>query len=293
MKRSFVVCLGLVLGVTVPAVTWAAGSFRSGMAPRGPTGFVFRSPASRGLSSASPASPSLVVTSPVAGSHAVGVPESSTLSIPTANPRIARQPAQPKLITVGPSGAPAAAVGPKVIVVTAPSGQASGATPAIKSSSPSVTAVSRPVMAKPIRPKLLVVESSATAVAGGPKVIVISSSGVSASPRAKVLPVEPRLRRSPPLLLLEPAPEVIVGPLGPSQEADAALLVVEATPADAQVYLDGGLLGTAGQLLTQAVKVSAGPHAIEIVLPGFRPFSAEFSASPGLPTRLHVALGAE
>ena len=70
-----------------------------------------------------------------------------------------------------------------------------------------------------------------------------------------------------------------------------AYLIVDATPADAQVFLDGRLLGTSGQLIARALPVAPGKHAIEIVTPGFRPYSAQFAVVPGgFPTRFRVAL---
>jgi hypothetical protein len=73
---------------------------------------------------------------------------------------------------------------------------------------------------------------------------------------------------------------------------DSALLIVEAAPEDAQVFLDGQLLGTAAQLAGQVVVVAAGPHTLAIVSPPAEPFTAQFTAKPGIPTRIHVALAA-
>jgi hypothetical protein len=74
---------------------------------------------------------------------------------------------------------------------------------------------------------------------------------------------------------------------------DSAPLIVEATPEDAQIFLDGQFLGTAGQLAGQTVAVPAGPHGLEIVSPGAEPFSAQFTATPGIPSRIHVALATQ
>ena len=73
---------------------------------------------------------------------------------------------------------------------------------------------------------------------------------------------------------------------------DSALLIVEAAPEDAQVFLDGQFLGTAGQLAGQVVVVAAGPHTLAIASPPAQPFTAQFTAKPGIPTRIHVALAA-
>src|SRR6185295_14143365 len=49
---------------------------------------------------------------------------------------------------------------------------------------------------------------------------------------------------------------------------DPALLTVDATPGDALVYLDGQLLGVAGELLARALPIPFGPHLIQVVAPG-------------------------
>jgi hypothetical protein len=74
---------------------------------------------------------------------------------------------------------------------------------------------------------------------------------------------------------------------------DSAPLIVEAAPDDAQVFLDGQFLGTAGHLAGETVVVPAGPHALQIMSPQAEPFSAQFTATPGIPTRIHVALAAQ
>ncbi len=73
-----------------------------------------------------------------------------------------------------------------------------------------------------------------------------------------------------------------------------AYLIVDATPRDAQVFLDGQLLGTAGELVARAFPLTPGRHAVEIVAPGFRPYGAQFRVAPGsFPVRLQVALRIE
>jgi hypothetical protein len=74
---------------------------------------------------------------------------------------------------------------------------------------------------------------------------------------------------------------------------DSAPLIVEAAPEDAQVFLDGQFLGTAGALSGQTMVIPAGPHGLAIVSPGAEPFSAQFTATPGIPTRIHVALATQ
>lgn len=68
-------------------------------------------------------------------------------------------------------------------------------------------------------------------------------------------------------------------------------LIVDATPLDAQVFLDGRMLGTARDLLARGLPLAPGRHAIEIVAPGFHPYVAQFTVAPGsFPARFRVAL---
>ncbi len=69
-----------------------------------------------------------------------------------------------------------------------------------------------------------------------------------------------------------------------------SFLIVDATPLDAQVSLDGRLLGSARELVARALPVAPGRHTIEIVSPGFRPYMARFATEPGFPTRIRVTL---
>jgi hypothetical protein len=71
---------------------------------------------------------------------------------------------------------------------------------------------------------------------------------------------------------------------------DPALFTVDATPADALVYLDGRFLGVAGELLARALPVAFGPHLIQVVAPGFRPWAERFVADGSFPTRIRATL---
>ncbi|MBI3625725.1 MAG: PEGA domain-containing protein [Candidatus Rokubacteria bacterium] len=92
------------------------------------------------------------------------------------------------------------------------------------------------------------------------------------------------------LVILSGAPSMAgVGPAGIS--SGPIYLIVDANPLDAQVFLDGRLLGTASDLVARAFPLNPGRHAIEIVAPGFRPYAAKFSVVPGsFPARFRVAL---
>jgi hypothetical protein len=57
-----------------------------------------------------------------------------------------------------------------------------------------------------------------------------------------------------------------------------AALTLEVTPLDAQILLDGSLIGTARQLVAQAVPVLPGWHTVEVGAPGYYPYTGHFAA---------------
>ena len=69
-----------------------------------------------------------------------------------------------------------------------------------------------------------------------------------------------------------------------------SLLVVDAMPGSAQVFLDGRPLGTAGELLARALPLAPGSHVVAIVAPAYRPWVAQVAADPPYSTRIRVAL---
>ena len=81
-----------------------------------------------------------------------------------------------------------------------------------------------------------------------------------------------------------------MGRFGGGVRDEPAYLIVDATPRDAQVLLDGRLLGTAAQLLARAVQLSPGGHVVQIVAPGFKAYLAQFAAHAPFSTRVRVAL---
>ncbi len=74
---------------------------------------------------------------------------------------------------------------------------------------------------------------------------------------------------------------------------DQSFLIVDATPAEAQVFLDGRLLGTAAEVLARALPLAPGRHTAQVIASGFTPYVALFAADPGFSTRLRVALSRE
>ncbi len=68
-------------------------------------------------------------------------------------------------------------------------------------------------------------------------------------------------------------------------------LIVEASPLDAQVFLDGSLLGAGRDLVARSFPLAPGRHAVEIVAPGLRPYIVQFGVAQGsFPVRFRVAL---
>jgi PEGA domain len=81
-----------------------------------------------------------------------------------------------------------------------------------------------------------------------------------------------------------------MGGYGGILRSETPLIVIDATPRDAQVYLDDRLLGSGAQLLARAFPLPPGRHIVQIVAPGFRPYVAEFVADPPYSTRIRVSL---
>ena len=86
-------------------------------------------------------------------------------------------------------------------------------------------------------------------------------------------------------------------PLGyepnPGWYEDPATLIVDVSPHTAQVLLDGKPLGTAGELVAQALPVSLGPHVVQIQAPGFRTRTWQFYADGTFPVRVRATLHTE
>jgi len=80
---------------------------------------------------------------------------------------------------------------------------------------------------------------------------------------------------------------------GPPRRLNQGFVIIDAVPPDAQVFLDGRVVGSAQQLVARAFSLSPGRHAIEIVSPGFRPYIAHFTVSSSFPARIRVALHPE
>ena len=80
------------------------------------------------------------------------------------------------------------------------------------------------------------------------------------------------------------------GSSGEGWRDDPALLIVDATPPDAYVYLDGQFLGAAGELVALALPVPFGSHVVQVAAPGFRPWAQRFVADGSFPTRIRATL---
>lgn len=81
------------------------------------------------------------------------------------------------------------------------------------------------------------------------------------------------------------------GTFGTTFAADIpTFVIIEATPAEAEVFLDGQLLGVAKELVVRAFRLSRGQHTVAVTAPGFRPYSARFDVQPSFPAQLRIAL---
>jgi hypothetical protein len=67
-------------------------------------------------------------------------------------------------------------------------------------------------------------------------------------------------------------------------------VIIEATPPEAQVFLDGQLLGVAKDLVARAFRLARGQHTVAVTALGFRTYSARFDVQPSFPTQLRIAL---
>ena len=74
---------------------------------------------------------------------------------------------------------------------------------------------------------------------------------------------------------------------------DPPLLIVDATPLTAWVYLDGQPIGSAGDLIARGLPVAYGPHVIQIVAPGYQQWAERFFADGSFPTRIRATLPRE
>ena len=74
---------------------------------------------------------------------------------------------------------------------------------------------------------------------------------------------------------------------------DTSFLIVDVTPAEAQVFLDGRFLGTAADLLARALPLAPGRHIAQVIAPGFTPYIIRFAAEPSFSTRLRLTLSRE
>jgi hypothetical protein len=72
-----------------------------------------------------------------------------------------------------------------------------------------------------------------------------------------------------------------------------SFLLVDATPPEAQVFLDGRLLGSTAQLIAHAIRLTPGQHTVQIVGQGLKPYRTQILADPSFPTRIRAVLSRE
>src|SRR5258705_13899445 len=67
---------------------------------------------------------------------------------------------------------------------------------------------------------------------------------------------------------------------------ESSTLTIDVVPLNAEVRLDGVPIGTAQQLISQAVAVTPGKHVVEIGAPGVFPATVIVAATVGWGTRV-------
>jgi hypothetical protein len=71
---------------------------------------------------------------------------------------------------------------------------------------------------------------------------------------------------------------------------DAAIITLDVLPLQAEVRLDGVLLGTASQLTAQVVTISPGRHVVEVSAPGHHPSNTAFYSTRNWVNHVQVQL---
>ena len=71
---------------------------------------------------------------------------------------------------------------------------------------------------------------------------------------------------------------------------ESSTLTIDVVPLDAEVRLDGVSLGTAHDLLSQALAVTPGKHVVEVGAPGFFPATVTVAATIDWATRVWLQL---
>jgi PEGA domain len=81
-------------------------------------------------------------------------------------------------------------------------------------------------------------------------------------------------------------------PGGPAADPQSAALVLQVSPPDAAVYVDGALVGTGENLaqIEEGVEVSPGPHRIDVVAPGHTGKTLQVDVKAGKTVKLSIAL---
>jgi hypothetical protein len=74
---------------------------------------------------------------------------------------------------------------------------------------------------------------------------------------------------------------------------NAAILTIEVLPLEAEVRLDGVLLGTARELMAQVVTIAPGRHVVQVSAPGHRASDMAFQSTRNWINHLQVQLVSE
>jgi hypothetical protein len=286
MRRWLLVVVSLALTVLNGTPAWAV----SGLPGRGPSGGAlgFGGHSAMGFPTIRRPSGSVGAVGPrgmgpsAMGHGAAVVGEESHRGDANQAVRLARpQPVQPKLIIVDPSG--------RTQILRSTGSVITGPRETL-SNRPQVITLSHPGASSLIAPKVIEVHPTRVARPVVPKVIMVKALPVSRHHGRRVIGTALDALGTT-LLLGEPC-EPGVGLAEICAPDDSSPLTVEATPEDAEVFLDGQLLGRAGELSAQTVVIAPGRHGLEIARAGVDPFRLEFTAAPSTPTRVHAALAA-
>src|SRR5713101_5724583 len=289
MKHWLRVLVSVALALTNAVPVWAGSGGHVWSPHAGARGFVWHTPLGVDLPAMRRPAPPGTRVAPqrigpgaTASGAAIVSDRGSREEVTPRTRSVHIEPVEPKMIMVDPSGRPH---------TLASVGSGTTAHPGSRTSGPQIIAVSAPVGSGPVVPKVIEVSPALVSRPLTAKVVVVGPSVHSRHRGRTVIGISEGPQGTG-LLLGSPCDLEVTVP-NSCAPVDSAPLIVEATPEDAQIFLDGQFLGTAGQLAGQTVAVPAGPHGLGIVSPGAEPFSAQFTATPGIPTRIRVALATQ
>jgi hypothetical protein len=81
----------------------------------------------------------------------------------------------------------------------------------------------------------------------------------------------------------------IAAPMRPAWD-DVGFITVDGTPVEAHVYLDGRRVGVISDVVARPIYLPAGRHSIDVVAPGYHPYSTRFDVHESVPAYFKVVL---